>query len=109
MNDKKKEMLLALLAKRQGPSVEVEINEDEKSEEEREANSDLAPEGVEMSTESEDMTEEMPMADGEEISPEMMAEMEAAMFGAMKPEQLGKSPKGLRERALFEMMQKQKG
>jgi hypothetical protein len=106
----KKEMLLKLLAARK-PKIEIEtdeIKEAPEADETDETKTDLAPEGKVISTEKEDL-EVLPK--GEMVEHEDEAEdmdLIAEMLGGMDKEQLGKEPKGLRERAIFEALKRKK-
>jgi hypothetical protein len=106
MEDQKKQMLMALLAKRKEPKPLIEgIEVEEETDEEKLKDSDLAPEGEEIDSEEDMAMIEEPNLEDEGLNQEMMA----ALMGNATEEQLGSKPKGLRERAIFEMLKKQKG
>ena len=107
MEDQKKQMLMALLAKRKEPKhlIEGVEVEEEETDEEKLKDSDLAPEGEEIDSEEDTVMIEEPNLEDEGLNQEMMA----ALMGNATEEQLGSKPKGLRERAIFEMLKKQKG
>lgn len=101
----KKEMLLKLLAARK-PKIEIktdEIKEAPEADETDETKTDLAPEGKLISTEEEDLSMN-PEHEDEVQDMDLIAEM----LGGMDKEQLGKEPKGLRERAIFEALKRKK-
>lgn len=105
--DDKKEMLMKLLAARK-PKVEIEVEVEPFEKEENEGKTDLAPKGKPMSTEEEDM--EMPpkgeMVEHEDEEQDM--DLITEMLGGMDESQLGREPKGLRERAIFEALKRKK-
>lgn len=103
-----KEILMQLLATRKKPKVEIEKIEVEPNEEDEKSTTG-APKGklIEEGEEVEEMEDgeelsEMPEQEGEEPSEDLLAEM----LGGMQPEQIGDSPKSLRERAIVEMMKR---
>ena len=99
--DDKKEMLMKLLQARK-PKIEIEDEiEDVEGDEDEKKETDLAPEGKLISTEEEDLSMN-PEHEDEVQDMDLIAEM----LGGMDQSQLGKEPKSLRERAIFEALKR---